>query len=260
MGVSKELVKTVSYSISIRLSTDGFYFVVTDAKDSARRVCRRWEVNRQRSMAANVKAFLADNEELRRHYHQTDIVVHSPRYTVMPLALYEDGHDEDVFYLNLTRMSNENVLCNVLGKSGLVVLFSIDKLTHQFIIDNFPSARIFASVSPQLEEWSARCKEDSGSNCLFANIHPESMDVICFCEGHLQLVNSYASATVDDRCYYIAGIWSRLGLDSRNDKLCLAGDKALCEEVSGVMKEWTGEASLEDGDIPFDLESLITYK
>ena len=49
-------------------------------------------------------------------------------------------------------------------------------------------------------------------------------------------------------------------MDSRNDKLCLAGDKTLCEEVSGVMKEWTGEASLEDGDIPFDLESLITYK
>ena len=259
MSESIELANPIVNCISIRLSADGFSFVVSDAKDSSRRVCRQWAVNPQRSMAANVKAFLAENEELRWRYHHTDIIIHTPRYTVMPLALYEDEQTETVFYQTLTRMSNENVISNVLGRSSLVILFSIDKLTHQFIIDNFPSARIFASVSPQLEELSARCKGTEGGR-LYAGIHPGSMDVTCIRDGRIQLVCSYTATTADDRCYYLAGVWSRLGLDSRKDCLSLTGDGQLCEEVSGVMRELIANVQHETCDIPFDIESLINYK
>ena len=82
--------KTEQYSLSIRLSTDGFSFSIYDPTIGNDVYFRTFPINTQRSMAANVKSFLAATEELKLKYRQINILVHSSRYTIVPLDIFED--------------------------------------------------------------------------------------------------------------------------------------------------------------------------
>ena len=83
---------------------------------------------------------------------------------------------ESLFYQNLQKVNNETVLCNILGKSNTVILFGLDKLTHLFFSEHFPTARFFAAVSPQIEYFSVKSRLGNNRK-LYANLHPESVDL-----------------------------------------------------------------------------------
>ena len=259
MTSNLDLNKSDQYKLSIRLSTDGFSFAVCNYQTGNVIFSRNWAVNSRRSLAANVKSFLAENQELAGKFKHTSVLIDTLRYTTLPLEHYEDEQTEMLFYQNLPKKDNENILCNILGESNLVILFSIDKLTHQFIIDNFPEARIFVAVSPQVEELAGRCKQEQ-SNILFANLHPETTDVLCFRQGKLQTVNSYKTSTAEDRCYYIAGLWNILSYDSMADELHIVGETKLVDSVSDILKDMVKNISktvvTEDG-LAFDLQALL---
>ena len=138
-------------TLSIRLSTDGFSFSIYNPDKKNNLYYKYIPVNIQRSMAANVKSLLTNTPELNIAYRQTNILIHTQRYTTIPFELFEDEQMEMLFYQNLPKQNNEIILCNVLGKSNVAVLFSIDKLTHIFLSEHFPQARFFASISPQVE-------------------------------------------------------------------------------------------------------------
>ena len=76
------------YTLSIRLSTDGFSFSIYNPLNGSDFFFHPYPVNTQRSMAANAKAFLAETEELKRPFKQVNILIHSERYTVLPFELF----------------------------------------------------------------------------------------------------------------------------------------------------------------------------
>ena len=125
--------QSTQYILSIRLSTDGFSFSIYHPQQPEAVYFSSSPVNTQRSMAANVKAYLTETEELKHRFKQVNILIHTSRYTTLPLELYEDEQTDLLFYQNLPPQNNEVVLCNILGKSNLVILFGLDKLTHLFL-------------------------------------------------------------------------------------------------------------------------------
>ena len=63
------------YTLSIRLSTDGFSFSIYNPLNGSDFFFHPYPVNTQRSMAANAKAFLAETEELKRPFKQVNILI-----------------------------------------------------------------------------------------------------------------------------------------------------------------------------------------
>lgn len=215
--------KSEQYILSIRLSTDGFSFSIYHPQQSEEVYFSSSPVNTQRSMAANVKAYLTETEELKHRFKQVNILIHTSRYTTLPLELYEDEQTDLLFYQNLPPQNNEVVLCNILGKSNLVILFGLDKLTHLFLTEHFPNARLFASVSPITEYLAHKVKP---SNCrkLFAIFHPESVEVIAFEKEKLLLLNTYPISGLNDSCYYLLNIWQQAGYNQEDDQLYICGN------------------------------------
>ena len=266
---SIDFTKSEQYTLSIRLSTDGFSLSIYDPFCDSKLFFKQYAVNTQRSMAANVKSFLAETEELKYKYKQTNILIHSSRYTPVPLEIFEDEQMESLFYQNLPKQNNEIVLCNILGKSNLVILFSIDKLTHQFLTDNFASTRFFSAVSPQIELLTAKSRLGNNSK-LYANLHPHSIDLFCFDRGKLQLINSYPVTTTEDTCYYLLNVWKMLGYDQERDELHLTGDLSQQDSLMGELKKYirkifiiNPQAELHSAtdtpieEVPFDIQSLL---
>ena len=248
------------YTLSIRLSTDGFSFSVCGSSGDGGEVAGgSFEVNVQHSLAANVKQFLAQTGELRHVYRRVNVLMHTDRYTVMPLDLYEDSMAEKIFSQNLPRRNNEVVLCNVLGRSGAAVLFGIDKLSHLFLAEQFPGARFFATVSPLMEYFSEKSRK-CDCRCLFAHPAPGMTDVVAFDRGRLQLANTYLAAGDDDRCFYLLSAWKSLGYSQEDDRLCLAGISAAdAGRMTGRLEKFVRHVDVVEaaGGLPFDMQLLM---
>ena len=265
-----DLNKSEQYTLSIRLSTDGFSFSIYNPLSGNDFYYRVYPVNTQRSMAANVKAFLAATDELKHPYKQTNILIHSFRYTPVPLELFEDEQMEAIFYQNLPQQKNEVILCNVLGKTNSVILFSLDKLTHLLLSEQFPAARFFSAVSPQIENLSY--KSAQGNNLkLYANMHDRSVDAFAFNKGQLLLVNSFQTSGNNDINYYLLNLWQQLKFDQERDELHLIGQLESRKEVTACMQkyirhvysinphaEFNQSESTPIEAIPFDIQSLIS--
>ena len=262
--------KSEQYTLSIRLSTDGFSFSIYNPISGGDFYHRTYPINTQRSMAANVKAFLAATEELKHKFKHVNILVHSQRYTIVPLELFEDEQMENIFYQNVKEIKNETVLCNILGKSNSVILFSLDKLAHLLLSEHFTSARFFSSISPQIEYLSAKSRQGN-SRKMYVNIHTENIDVICINKGRLLLVNSYLSPNCSDIIYYILNIWKNLEYDQRRDELHITGRDETRKEIIKELQKYishvysinphaeftSSEYNVKIEDIPFDIQSLI---
>ena len=265
-----DFTKSKQYTLSIRLSTDGFSFSVYNPIEECDFYFQTYPVNTQQSMAANVKAFLALAKELKYTYRQINILIHTARDTSVPLELFEDEQMETIFYQNFRKQSNEIILCNVLGKSNLVILFPIDKLTHLFLSEQFPTARFFSTISPQIEYLTSRSKLGN-SYKIYANIHACSMDVFALDKGKLQLVNTYAINDVSDSMYYLLNIWKQLAYDQEHDEMHLTGDninyrQQLSEELKPFIRQlfiinpqadFNTSHTARIEDIPFDIQSLL---
>lgn len=257
-------------TLSIRLSADGFSLATYRSHEGNGILSHTFHVNPQHSMAANVKEFLTQTEELKRPHEETNILIHTSRYTPVPFELYEDDQTEMLFYQNLPKQNNEVILCNILSKSNAVILFSIDKLTHQLLSDHFPKARFFASISPVIEYLTIRCRQRRNETKeMFSVFHPGSVDILAFAHQKLQLVNSFHASNMNDKNYYLLNAWKRLGMNQERDLLYLAGDTPQKEQteflekfipntsVIGPRTEFGSIPASHIPDIPFDILSLI---
>ena len=265
-----DLNKSEQYTLSIRLSTDGFSFSIYNPLLGNDFYFRVYPVNTQRSMAANVKSFLTATEELRHPFKQINILIQSERYTPVPLELFEDEQMESLFYQNLTKLQNEVILCNILGKTNTVILFSLDKLTHLYLTEQFPTARFFSAVSPQIEHLSYRSNQGNNYK-LYANLHDRYMEVFAFDKGRLLLTNTYQTSSCNDADYYLLNLWQQLHFDQERDEIHLIGPLGARKEVTNCLEkyirhvysinphsEFNQSETTPIEAIPFDIQSLIS--
>ena len=261
--------KSEQYTLSIRLSTDGFSFSIYNPIIENDFYCRNFPVNTQRSMAANVKSFLAATDELGHKFKQTNILVHSNRYTIIPLDFFEDESMEQVFYHNVRDKRNEIVLCNVLSNSNSVVIFSLDRLTHVFLSEHFADARFFYSISPQVEYLTLKSRH---GNCkkIYTNINNGYIDVIAMDNGRLLLANTYQTVSPNDINYLLLNIWQKAGFNQEKDELHITGIAETKNIIVPELKKYIShvysinpQAEFNNSriskieNIPFDVQSLI---
>ncbi len=256
------------YILSIRLSADGFSFSVFNPNLGDEPYYRVFKVNTLHSLAANVKQFLQETPELHHPYKRVEILYKTSRYTAVPLQWYEDDMAETLFYQNLPKQNNENVLRNILHGTNIVILFSMDKLSHLYLSEHFPQARFLVSVSPQVECLLTRARTENKR--LYVNLSTTEMEVCCLQAGKLLLLNTYRAMAHEDRLYYLLQIWRDLGLSQTSDELCLVGNEKIVEELRNYFSHYirkVGKFHLHealqlskpyDKQLPFEMQTLLS--
>ena len=97
-----DLKKSEQYILSIRLSADGFSFSIHHPQNEDVSYTS-YAVNSSYSMTANVKKMLATMEELGHSYQAVNILIDTPRFTLVPFDLFEDEQTEEFFHLNFPK-------------------------------------------------------------------------------------------------------------------------------------------------------------
>ena len=253
-----DFTKSEQYTLSIRLSADGFSFSVYHPQHEGEFFYASFPVDVSYSMTANLKKMIQATEELKHPYAQTNILIGTSRFTSIPFDLFEDEHTEELFYHNFPAKDNEVILCNILGKSNIALLFGMDKHAHQLLGEHFPKARIFANVSPLIEHFTLKSQEGNHRK-LYAHFQPNQMNVFAFDKGKLLFMNTFHCKQTADQAYYLLHVWQLLGFSQESDQLFLVERAEAQEELLAELSKFLRHVSQfpMKENLPFDLQTLM---
>ncbi len=260
--------KSEQYTLSIRLSADGFSFsIYNPILDSSLSYIPQ-QVKTDTSMSVNVRELLK-SDILRYAYKRINILQVERRFTLVPLEYAEVDKDYNTcFYYNHLSRENEKILCNELRKASVKVLFGMDKSAWQQLSDRFPTACFYSHASPLIEYFAGKCRLGN-SRKMYVYLRGTDFEVFCFDRGHLLLANSFSGNHVDDYVYYLLYVWKQLAYDQERDELHVVGTITDKEQLIANLRrfihqvfvinpqaEFVRQGLTKLEDVPFDLQIL----
>ena len=160
--------KSEQYTLSIRLSTDGFSFSIFNPLGEGRFSFHEHGVDDSLSLTANLKQAFRETDWLKNPFRRINVLMAGKRFTFIPLEFFEDEQAETVFYHNHSRQDNELVQYNILHKNNIVVLFGMDKSACSLLREQYPDVRFYAQASPLIEYFAAKSRL---GNCRKMYVH-----------------------------------------------------------------------------------------
>lgn len=248
--------KSEQYTLSIRLSTDGFSFYIADASYSEL-VFHTWKTNETLSLNANLKQAFQELTWLKRTYRQVNIIMASERITFVPLEYFEDELAETYFYHNQTNKENEIILYNILHRSNVVVLFGMDKSARNYLHEQYNNLQFYSQVTPVMEYISLQNRPGL-THRLYVNLRGKAIDAFAYQGTKLLLANSFSCRNLSDFLYYILYLWKQLSFDQETDELFVTGSITGKEQLISELKKFIGKVSDLEPESDLDLKAIVT--
>ncbi|MEL5893913.1 DUF3822 family protein [Bacteroides sp. GD17] len=249
--------KSEQYTLSIRLSTDGFSFSVFNPLGDGELSFFDREVDESLSLTANLKQTFREVEWLSRPYRRVNVLMADKRFTFIPLEFFEDEQAEIVFYHNHPKRENELVQYNILHKNNSVVLFGMDKSACIFLREQYPDAKFYSQASPFIEFFAAKSRLGN-SRKMYVNLRKNAVDVYGYERGHLLLANSFECKETADRIYYLLYIWKQLGFEQERDELHLTGSLHDKEQLLPELRKFIRQVFIMNPATNLDLQAIIS--
>ena len=263
--------KTRQYTLSIRLSTDGFCFAVHNSLAAGEYAFQPYRIDPLKSVTGNLKAAIAETEMLRHTYGTVNIILADTPYTLVPKEYYAEQYERELYRYNTgSSAATDTVMHNMVGDNQTVVLFSIDKQLHRYITTQYPKAQVYAAVSPLINFGVERSYAAGRKYCLL-HVRKRSFDLMCWENAAPLFVNTFHYRDTADALYYLLNCWTTLALSQTDDTLHIAGEprhtKALEKELKKFIQnihtvrpaeEFHSTELARTDALPFDLQTLIS--
>lgn len=256
-------------SLSIRISSDGLSFCVYSPSDTNPYTYKVIKPRPVVSLAANLKEALMTEPLLQASYKRVNVMVTTPSFTTMPAVDFDREKIEDIYHYLFPEDERPHITYNVLRRSGIAIIFGLDRNIYKLIIDDYPRARFYASASTLVEFFSDK-STGMGHKMMYIYIHEKEMSLYCFHEGRLLFVNTYSVQGVNDCQYYIMNVWEQFGYDQLEDGLEIVDDGNMSQLLSEKMQYFIKNTNLINRDddfrqtithgnkiIPYDLQTLL---
>lgn len=243
------------YTLSVRLSEEGFTYSLFDPLGDPPVACFDYAVNESVSLTANVKRMFRDVECLNRRYRRVNVLVAGRRVTYVPLPFFDDEQAKEVFYYNHLRRDNEAVLYNIMQRNDIVVVFGMDSSAMAYIGKQYPDAKFYAQASPLMEYFASKSRLGN-SRKIYANLRSGEMDVFAYERGRLLAANAYACQETADRLYFLLYLWKQLGFGQERDELHLTGNPAGRDELVNELKKYLRQVFVMTPSVNADLQAI----
>lgn len=249
--------KSEQYTLSIRLSTDGFSFSVFNPLENGKLSVFDRKVDESISLTANLKQAFRETEWLSRPFRQVNALIASKRFTFIPLEFFEDEQAEIIFYHNHPKQENEIVQYNILHKNNVVVLFATDKSICSFLREQYSNVKFYSQASPLIEFFSVKSRLGN-SRKIYAHLQKESIELFAYERGRLLFANTFECKTTPDRIYYLLYVWRQLGLEQERDELHLTGNLHDKEQLLPELRKFIRQVFIMNPATNLDLQAITS--
>ncbi len=257
-------------SLSIRVCSNGLSFCTYAPGQEEPFEYKVWDVNHTISLAANLKDALMNEPMLKQEYQRVNVLITTPHFTTVPVAAFDKDDIHAVYQFTFPKDKPQHVSYNVLRRSGIAIVFGLERSIYQLLLDDFPRARFYASASTLIEFFSEKSLFGPGKK-MFVYLHEKEITIYAFEQGRMLFVNTFDCTSVADMQYYTLNVWKELGFDQVEDVLCIVGDtEKRAVELSEKIKYFLQHVSVIDRSedfkdrltmgnnlIPYDLQTLL---
>lgn len=263
-----ELTK-LNKSLSIRLTPNGLSFCTYTPLADVPFQYKAYDVQPTISLAANLKAAFQNEPMLKDQYQRVNVLITNAHTTYMPVNDFKAEAAEEIYKFNFPKDTSYRITYNVLRRSGIAIIFGIDRIIYQLIADEYPRARFYASASTLIEYFGNKNMQDNGSN-MFAYLHEKEMTLYTFSQGQMLWSSAFEVNTTQDSIYFILNAYKQLGLDPLVCPLHIVGDTGQEENLKESIRNFIKDVKLENqqenfktqitkgnSSIPYDLHTLL---
>lgn len=241
MHTALDFSKSDQYSLTIRLSSDGFSFYIVDPFGGGNAVFHTFVFTRLKSRLSQIEEWIYAHEQLLLPYRRTDFVVVSPQFTMVPNELYREEKKSDLLNF-VCRNPEDKLLTNRLQRIPTTNLFSVDEAIYSFLMRSFAVNNVWHYATPIAEYFTERSRFGNYSK-LYLHIEPGRVDFFCFERSRLKLQNTLAFNELKDAAYFTLHTWEKAGLHQTDDELYLCGNAELRNEISPLLKKYIQRVS-----------------
>lgn len=216
--------KSNKYSLSIRLSADGFSFFVYSPEEKKTLLSDDLALDSYCPLAINIKNIFEQKDFLSHKYQHYSLLINNNRFTIVPLELFDDKAKDELFYAVHAKEENETIFYDVLSKSNCVILYAVDKSALNYIKEKISNITISSSIGRLIEYLATKSCTGNNKKTYIEFIH-EGIIVYSFDHGRLLLTNFFKAKKLEDKIYFILNAWQQLKLDQLKDELYIFPSK-----------------------------------
>ena len=260
----------INRSLSIRVCSNGLSFCTYAPGLEEPFEHHVVDVNHTISLVANLKHALMTEPLLQQDYQRVNVLIATPHFTTVPVAAFQKEDIQSIYQFTFPKDTLQHVSYNVLRRSGIAIVFGLDRNIYQLLLDDYPRARFYASASTLIEFFSEKSMFGPGKK-MYVYLHGKEMTVYAFHQGRMLYVNTFPTVGVADMQYYALHVWKELGFDQVDDAFFVVGDDEprtteLSEKIKYFLQHVTVIDRSEDfrdrltkGNalIPYDLQTLL---
>lgn len=184
---------------------------------------------------SDFKEVLFENEFFTYPFRRVVVINYTLVVTLVPAILFEEK--ETKTYIDfLFSKENEKIVYRHLKELDLMILHSIREDIYEFFGRSFVTMDIIHYYAPWIS-YLHKNKECFSGKRMIIDVHPGGINIFCFDQDQLLLVNHFSISSEQEAVYYILIVWKQLKYNQLTDRLYLVGeDKILSEELGKYIK------------------------
>lgn len=230
---------TIQKTLSIRLQSDGFLFSTHNITEDDSFSLKEVSIAPGADYNSRLKNRILDTEDLLRDYKEVHITVATPRFTLFPAFEIDEATASRFYGLTCSEAQEpETLLQEIHTSSGVGFIFGMDQEIYNFLNRTFQEVRYHHPLCILHSYFSEKSKMGNNAK-MIVQVSEHGIDLLVYRNGHLQLANCYPDSEIETIAYHIMNTWLKCGLDTHQDLLQLAGNKAmqakLTEQLSPLL-------------------------
>ena len=200
---------TENYELSIQLCPEGLTYCLLDTIRNKFILIRSYEAEENKYFNdEKVNELLTKDDFLIRKYKKVNVVMPSPKFTLVPAPLFDPGKKDEYYSFNHANKDDNIIITNKLTDPDAFIVFSASKPLNGIINNYFPGVHPYHHLKPLLDQISYSRKSTNG-NYIHIHVEREFFNLIIYNNNVLSFCNSFDYRNISDILYYVLNVFKK---------------------------------------------------
>lgn len=228
---------TENYELSVQAGPDGFSFCLLDTLRNKYVLLRSFEPDESKYFnSVNIRELISKDDFLTKEFRKVRLIMPSPKFTLVPSALFDPARKDEFFTLNHRMEEGRNILLNKVEEPDAYIVFSVFKNMQEVLEEYFPSVHPLIHLQSLFCHIASSGKSATGNNI---NLHVERdyFNLIIFRGDQLKFCNTFNYRSVSDIMYFVFNVFTKLGV-KQDETINISGIKPRNDEMTASLRDY----------------------
>lgn len=217
---------TRNYHLTIRVSPDGFSFVVFSLDKNRYLGLETFQIKRidqQAKLAAALDELCILRQWITYPFHSVVVIVDNNFNTLIPISLYEEKEKGVYLAFNQEFQDNSRIQSDLLKAAEAYNLYYLPNPLVEKVKDIWANARIVHLQSVLVESLLITHRNQQSDQTAFIHLRHDNFDLIVLKNDKLLFINNFRFNTPEDFIYFVLFSFDQLRLNPETVQVVLSG-------------------------------------